>query len=461
MDAKRLVHDVSNKTKEASDKLQAIIGNERGNMGLVPDAIRNTLQYKRAKIICDAAFAKEQAFNAWFVKTYKKEYAEDRKKHGYNTWKVFSSNLEHDMTIQQQIVARLLVEAVTEDQFKKWKKAQQREYLDQHPHSKFHDLSKGKAKPASPAGADKSQQRLHTNRYRDALKSLRAIQKKNLPEKVKTREAERYLRMAHMSALKVRKAGGKLPKSYSHEEELYGLGKETAKEHKPAKPATTKTGTTTPAHSLDVGSYKSTKEQTNARSLNRAMQKMQSGKPDAASILKMADLGGKAGGPGEAYKEALGKNADPKMIRQMNRMHKEAQVALPKVVNKAARDIGKSRKDLETNLDKLIRTKMSSRTRRNAEREGVELLKEISKSISDPFISGTKIGQHLASLNKEDLAKIASKETLTNLNIIKKGKSILTHMKVRDNAKKRKQEAKKQNGRKQSQDLLNNLKRLW
>lgn len=65
---------------------------------------------------------------------------------------------------------------------------------------------------------------LSLDRYKDALKSLRTIQKKGLPAKIANKEAKHYLQLAHRAALDILKGGGKLPKAYKYEEDMYRLG---------------------------------------------------------------------------------------------------------------------------------------------------------------------------------------------------------------------------------------------
>jgi hypothetical protein len=48
-------------------------------MGLTPDHIRATPEWKTAKAESDAAFARLQKFNAYFVKRFATEYRDERR----------------------------------------------------------------------------------------------------------------------------------------------------------------------------------------------------------------------------------------------------------------------------------------------------------------------------------------------------------------------------------------------
>lgn len=51
----------------------------RGPMGLTPDAVKATPEYKAAKTASEVAFAKLRAFNGWYTKTFKSELAAERR----------------------------------------------------------------------------------------------------------------------------------------------------------------------------------------------------------------------------------------------------------------------------------------------------------------------------------------------------------------------------------------------
>ena len=50
-----------------------------GPMGLTPDAVRVTPEYRVAKLAFDKSFAKLRAFNGAFTKTFAKEIREERR----------------------------------------------------------------------------------------------------------------------------------------------------------------------------------------------------------------------------------------------------------------------------------------------------------------------------------------------------------------------------------------------
>lgn len=59
-----------------SKQLQAYPKNE---LGLVPDDIRESLEYKNAKQEYVQSFRKLQNFNSYFMKNFKKEYLKERR----------------------------------------------------------------------------------------------------------------------------------------------------------------------------------------------------------------------------------------------------------------------------------------------------------------------------------------------------------------------------------------------
>lgn len=66
-------------TKNASKTLRAIPGVGSGAMGLTPDAVRLSPEYRAAKAAFDAAFARERAFNGRYVKQFAKEIRAERR----------------------------------------------------------------------------------------------------------------------------------------------------------------------------------------------------------------------------------------------------------------------------------------------------------------------------------------------------------------------------------------------
>ncbi len=51
----------------------------RNGMGLIPDEIRESQEYRIIKSKCDRNFAELRKFNGWFVKTFKKEIRQERR----------------------------------------------------------------------------------------------------------------------------------------------------------------------------------------------------------------------------------------------------------------------------------------------------------------------------------------------------------------------------------------------
>jgi hypothetical protein len=65
----------------ASRALEALSG-PKGRMGLTPDSVKATSEWKAAKHASDAAFAALRKFNATFVRRFAKEIARDRRERG-------------------------------------------------------------------------------------------------------------------------------------------------------------------------------------------------------------------------------------------------------------------------------------------------------------------------------------------------------------------------------------------
>lgn len=63
----------------ACKNLRAIHGVGSGPLGLTPDSVRARTDYRIAKAAFDKAFADLRAFNAGYVKKYRKELAAERK----------------------------------------------------------------------------------------------------------------------------------------------------------------------------------------------------------------------------------------------------------------------------------------------------------------------------------------------------------------------------------------------
>lgn len=76
-DQAKFLKAAASATSDHTGKLLSDISGKNGQ--LTPDSVRNTPEYKAVKHNFDIAFAYERKFNTWFLKTYKKEYAAERK----------------------------------------------------------------------------------------------------------------------------------------------------------------------------------------------------------------------------------------------------------------------------------------------------------------------------------------------------------------------------------------------
>lgn len=52
---------------------------DKNHLGMTPDHIRDTSEWKQAKKDFDQSFAELRNFNGWYVKTFKKEIQSDRR----------------------------------------------------------------------------------------------------------------------------------------------------------------------------------------------------------------------------------------------------------------------------------------------------------------------------------------------------------------------------------------------
>ncbi len=75
MAAKQREVDVDAAVDRASDALDVF---PKGAMGLTPDAVKFSPEYRVAKAVYDAAFAEQRRFNAWFLKTFSAEIKAER-----------------------------------------------------------------------------------------------------------------------------------------------------------------------------------------------------------------------------------------------------------------------------------------------------------------------------------------------------------------------------------------------
>lgn len=59
---------------DAPRALRAVPGVGSGPMGLTPDHVKVSPEYREARAAADKAFREMQRVNAWFCKTYAREY---------------------------------------------------------------------------------------------------------------------------------------------------------------------------------------------------------------------------------------------------------------------------------------------------------------------------------------------------------------------------------------------------
>ncbi|GMX64419.1 hypothetical protein Elgi_36880 [Paenibacillus elgii] len=79
-EAKAYREKLEEKNKDDSNALKEFNKHYKSAMGLTPDHVKALPEWKLAKKVCDASFTELRNFNEWFVKTFKKEYAADRRK---------------------------------------------------------------------------------------------------------------------------------------------------------------------------------------------------------------------------------------------------------------------------------------------------------------------------------------------------------------------------------------------
>lgn len=78
-EAKLKKEELERTVDELSDELNVFNIYENG-MGLLPESIRESEEYRESKGKYDTVFKILQEYNQWFLKEYKKEYLADRKK---------------------------------------------------------------------------------------------------------------------------------------------------------------------------------------------------------------------------------------------------------------------------------------------------------------------------------------------------------------------------------------------
>ena len=77
-EAKTRAVELEAETERTSKALKTLSGG--GPMGLTPEAVKATTEWKDAKRAYDVAFAALRNFNAAFVKRFKREISQDRRR---------------------------------------------------------------------------------------------------------------------------------------------------------------------------------------------------------------------------------------------------------------------------------------------------------------------------------------------------------------------------------------------
>lgn len=77
--AKALKADAEAQEERAGKTLQDARGTESGPMGLTPDHVKASKEYQEAYANHARAFRQMQSMNSWFNRTFKREYAAERR----------------------------------------------------------------------------------------------------------------------------------------------------------------------------------------------------------------------------------------------------------------------------------------------------------------------------------------------------------------------------------------------
>ncbi|ASA22730.1 hypothetical protein [Paenibacillus donghaensis] len=78
-EAKANGQKLQKQTNACSDVLKGFNKYGKNALGMTPDHVRAMPEWKEAKKAYDESFANLRGFNTWFMKTFKKEYAADRR----------------------------------------------------------------------------------------------------------------------------------------------------------------------------------------------------------------------------------------------------------------------------------------------------------------------------------------------------------------------------------------------
>lgn len=74
-EAKQKRYEINTRVDAASQKLQSF---PKGPMGLTPDDVKMSDEYRVAKFEFDSAFSELRNFNGWFIKRFSKELRRER-----------------------------------------------------------------------------------------------------------------------------------------------------------------------------------------------------------------------------------------------------------------------------------------------------------------------------------------------------------------------------------------------
>lgn len=77
LEAKEISEEMNKRVDTTSNTLNSKY-TQRTSLGLIPDSVRNTYEYKSDKLAFDTAFNELKSFNKIYVKTFKKEIRAER-----------------------------------------------------------------------------------------------------------------------------------------------------------------------------------------------------------------------------------------------------------------------------------------------------------------------------------------------------------------------------------------------
>ena len=77
LEAKEISEEMNKRVDTTSNTLNSKY-TQSTSLGLIPDSVRNTYEYKSDKLAFDTAFNELKSFNKIYVKTFKKEIRAER-----------------------------------------------------------------------------------------------------------------------------------------------------------------------------------------------------------------------------------------------------------------------------------------------------------------------------------------------------------------------------------------------